>query len=85
MRSPSPDEIRAERNRAGWSKETAAASVCVSLRSWQAYEAGERRMPAATWTLFTLLLGRRTMTREIPGGREVLRLIVEKSDRPATP
>ena len=39
MGSPSPDEIRAERDRAGWDKETAATAVCASLRSWQAYEA----------------------------------------------
>jgi len=47
-----PNPRRAER--AGWPKETAAASVCVSLRAWQAYESGAADA-AATWVLFTLL------------------------------
>jgi hypothetical protein len=83
MQSPSPDQIRAERERAGWSKETAAAAVCVSLRSWQAYESGSRRMPAATWLLFTLLIGRRTLAYETGAGRAILRLSIEPK-RPAT-
>ena len=83
MQSPSPAEIRAERERAGWTKETAAAAVCVSLRAWQAYEAGERRMPAATWMLFTLLTGRRTIAYETAAGRAVLKLVVQRATPPS--
>jgi hypothetical protein len=84
MSSSSPEEIRAERERAGWDKETAAAAVCVALRSWQAYETGFRQMPAATWMLFTLLTGRRTLAYETGAGRAVLRLAIEAPKRPAT-
>ncbi len=84
MSSPAPSEIRAERERAGWDKETAAAAVCVALRSWQAYEAGQRRMPASTWMLFTLLTGRRTLAYGTPKGRAVLRLAIEAPNGPAT-
>jgi len=84
MSSPAPSEIRAERERAGWPKETAAASVCVSLRAWQAYESGSRRMPPATWVLFTLLTGRRTLAYGAPKGRAVLRLAIEGPNGPAT-
>jgi len=77
MSSPTPEQIRAEREHAGWSKETAAAAVCVALRSWQAYESGDRRMPAGTWLLFTLLSGRRTIAYETAAGRAILRLCIE--------
>lgn len=84
MPAPNPEQIRAERERVGLSKETAAAAACVALRSWQAYEAGERRMPAATWVRFTLLTGRRSIAYETDAGRAVLRLAIEASGRPAT-
>jgi len=36
MQSPSPEQVRAVRERAGWMKEKAADTVLVPLRSWQA-------------------------------------------------
>jgi len=36
MQSPSPEQVHAVRERAGWMKEKAADTVLVPLRSWQA-------------------------------------------------
>ena len=36
MQSPSPEQVHAVRERAGWTKEKAADTVLVPLRSWQA-------------------------------------------------
>jgi hypothetical protein len=51
--------------------------VLVSLRSWQAYEAGSRRMPASTWALFRLTTGAMTMRFDTGAGRAVVRRIIE--------
>jgi hypothetical protein len=75
--SPTPAEIIAERTRAGWRPSGAAAAVCVSERAWRNWEAGNRKMPASTWLLFTLLTGRRTIAYETGAGRAILKLRVE--------
>ncbi len=52
--NPTPDEIRAARERAGLTQDEAAALVLSTLRSWQRYEYGERRMHPAIWELFRI-------------------------------
>ncbi len=55
-RHPDPAEIRATRESAGLTQSQAAALVCVTLRNWQQWEAGERRMHPGLWELLTIKL-----------------------------
>jgi len=55
--SPDPDAIRAAREAAGLTQAAAAALVHAGLRTWSHWEAGDRRMPAATWELFCIKAG----------------------------
>lgn len=50
--NPKPDQIRAKREAAGLTQTQAGALVFVTLRGWQAWEAGERPMHPAFWELF---------------------------------
>jgi putative transcriptional regulator len=59
MTSPTPDEIRAERSRLGLTQTEAGALIYASLRAWQDWEAGLRRMHPAFWALFQLKTKRR--------------------------
>lgn len=59
--SPEPDEIRASREVAGHSQSQAARTAYATLRSWQAWEAGERRMPRANFVLYKLRTGQITL------------------------
>jgi Helix-turn-helix domain len=77
MSAPTPEQIRAARERAGWSKEVAASMVLVSLRSWQSYEAGSRRIPLGTWMLFGLAAGTVKMEFQTDAGRAVVRRTIE--------
>ena len=51
---PSPTEIREARHRAGLTQSQAAALVGVSLRSWQYWEDGGRKMQSSKWELFLI-------------------------------
>ena len=53
-RSPAPEDVRAARLAAGLTQAAAAAAVHTSCRSWQQWEAGDRRMHPAFWNLFCL-------------------------------
>lgn len=48
-RNPTPAEIREAREAAGLTQTEAAAVVLATLRTWQDWEAGERRMHPVTW------------------------------------
>jgi DNA-binding transcriptional regulator YiaG len=52
--NPTPEEIKAAREAAGLSQSAAGALVYRSLRNWQQWEGGERRMDPALWELFRL-------------------------------
>lgn len=54
MSSPAPEEIRAARDAAGLSQTAAAELVHSKLRTWQQWEAGDRRMHPGLWELFRL-------------------------------
>lgn len=53
---PSADEVREARETAGLTQTEAAALIWCSLRAWQQWEAGDRRMHPAFWELFTIKL-----------------------------
>jgi DNA-binding transcriptional regulator YiaG len=54
--SPSPSDVLAARHAAGLTQAEAAKLVHTSLRAWQQWEYGERRMHPAMWELFCLKL-----------------------------
>ena len=71
-RSP---EVRAERERIGWTPAVAAAAVCVTPRAWAHWEAGARSMPPGMWLLFRLMTGATGVQYATPSdGRAVLKL-----------
>jgi len=73
--SPTPDEIRTERESVGWTPSGAAAAVCVTERAWRNWEAGKRKMSPGLWLLFCLMAGRTTVAYQTSGGRAVLKLV----------
>lgn len=52
--SPPPEAIRAGREAAGLSQTAAGEVIYSSLRAWQQWEAGDRRMHPALWELFQI-------------------------------
>jgi len=52
--TPDPAEIRAAREAAGLSQTAAADLAHSKLRTWQQWEAGDRRMHPGLWELFRL-------------------------------
>lgn len=53
--SPSPEQVKDARVKAGLTQEQAGAVVgAPSRRTWQDWEAGRRNMPPAKWELFLL-------------------------------
>ncbi len=56
---PLPKEIRQARLSSGLTQSQAAELVHGSLRAWQQWEAGDRRMPPGLWELFLIKSGRR--------------------------
>lgn len=74
VKRPSPEEVRAVRERAGLTQEQAATLVSPASRSpyktWAAYEtpvgnANHRAIPLATWELFLLLVEEHPTTKLI--------------------
>lgn len=57
--SPSQSAIRAARESAGLSQTAAAALVHTTCRTWQQWEAGDRRMHPAFWELFRIKIATR--------------------------
>ena len=58
--NPSPTLIRATRKERGLTQTAAAALVHTTCRTWQQWEAGDRRMHPGFWALFQLQIQRRT-------------------------
>lgn len=56
MKSPDPVEVRAARLAAGLTQTEAAAVIYCTLRGWQDWEGGKRRMHPAFFELFQLKL-----------------------------
>lgn len=53
-RTPAPKEIAAAREAAGLTQTAAADLLHTSCRSWQQWEAGDRRLHPAFWELFRI-------------------------------
>lgn len=53
-RNPTPAEVLAARSAVGLSQTAAGALVHTTCRTWQQWEAGDRRMHPAFWELFLL-------------------------------
>lgn len=54
---PTPALIEAQRRQVGLTQSAAAALVHSSLRGWQQWEAGHRKMHPAFWELFLYKVG----------------------------
>jgi DNA (cytosine-5)-methyltransferase 1 len=52
MKSPTPKQIRAARERAKLSRQEAADLIYKSVRTWEKWENGERTMDPAFWELW---------------------------------
>ena len=52
---PTPQKIRLARGTL--TQSSAAALIGAAMKTWQAWEAGSRRMPAAKFELFLLKIG----------------------------
>jgi len=63
--NPRPDEIIGMRINAGLTQQQAAEIVYSGLRTWQQWEAGDRRMHPAIWELFLLKTGQIILTKEL--------------------
>lgn len=57
MKSPNPKQIKAARKRLGLTQTQAGAIVGVTLRAWQYWETGNRKMDRAKWELFLIKTG----------------------------
>jgi hypothetical protein len=57
MKNPTPSEIIAARIAAGQSTAEAGAEVYAAARTWQQWEAGDRKMPRSVWELYLLHTG----------------------------
>lgn len=65
---PEPDDIRAARTAAGLTQTEASDVVHASLRTWQQWEAGDRKMHPGLFELFKLKTTQATNPRqEQPG------------------
>jgi putative transcriptional regulator len=51
---PTPAEVRAAREAAGLTQTAAATLIHSTMRAWQEWEAGNRRMHPGLWELFRL-------------------------------
>lgn len=55
--NPAPEVVRAARETAGLSQTAAGALLHTTCRTWQQWEAGDRRMHPAFWELFRMKVG----------------------------
>lgn len=57
MDSPEPVKILSARKKAGLTQTQSGELVYSALRTWQQWEAGDRRMHPGLWELFTIKIG----------------------------
>ena len=50
--NPAPEQVRAARESAGLTQTEAATLIHSTMRAWQEWEAGNRRMHPGLWELF---------------------------------
>jgi len=59
FRSPTPAEVRRAREKAGLTQKEAGALIGATLRAWQYWEAGDRKMDPAKWELWQLKIAQK--------------------------
>jgi len=57
MSNPDPETIKAIRDKLGFTQAECAEFCHITLRGWQHWESGARRMPVSTWELFLIKAG----------------------------
>jgi DNA-binding XRE family transcriptional regulator len=57
LNSPTPELLKKTRKLLGYTQREAAELVHVSLRAWQLWEAGDRKMPPGIWELCVIKSG----------------------------
>jgi len=57
IKQPTPQQIIAARHAVNKTQSQCAAIVHTTLRAWQMWEAGDRKMPTGLWELFLLKTG----------------------------
>lgn len=57
LKSPTPEQLKSTRKALGYTQKEAAELVHVSLRAWQLWEAGDRKMPPGIWELCAIKVG----------------------------
>lgn len=57
MTSPTPEQIRQARQSAGLTQSEAAKVVYATTRTWERWEAGDRKMSPATYEFFLIRTG----------------------------
>lgn len=72
--NPKPAEILRAREDAGLTQQQAADLLFSSWRTWQDWEAGERRMPPSAWELFRVKCNARRMLEQ----RTIAKLDLER-------
>jgi hypothetical protein len=55
--NPTPEMVRAARVAAALTQTEAASLIHGTMRAWQEYEAGNRRMHPGLWELFRMKIG----------------------------
>ena len=54
MQTPTPTEIKQARKKVGLTQTAAAELIYKNIRTWQQWEAGDRKMDPAYWELFII-------------------------------
>lgn len=62
--NPKPGEIQRAREAEGLTQDQAGALLYSGRRTWQDWEAGERRMHPASWELFSVKCNARRLLKE---------------------
>lgn len=66
MQSPEPEEIKTARERAGLTQTQAAQLIYGTMRAWQEWEAGNRKMHPGLWELFNIKIAMRNACTPAP-------------------
>jgi len=65
IESPTPEKLKTVRAAMGFTQREAAEIVHVSLRAWQLWEAGDRKIPPGLWELLIIKSGFHPLYRKV--------------------
>ncbi len=66
LSSPTPQIIKNTRVTLGYTQKEMAEMLHVSLRAWQLWEAGDRKMPPGLWELCVIKAGLHPLYKSVP-------------------